>query len=141
MTLQLVNALSTWYLVGLIWLVHAVHYPLMAQVGEERFVAYERAHTARITPVVGPAMGLELVTSGWLAFEPPPQPAAVWWWVAFGLCASTWALTGLVAVPCHGQLADGFDPDAHRRLMVANRWRTLAWSARGGLVAWFLAGA
>ena len=51
----LVHAAATWFLVGLIWIIQVVHYPLFARVGEDGFVAYEAAHTRLISLVVGPA--------------------------------------------------------------------------------------
>ena len=47
---------STLYLVGVIWVVQILHYPLLANVGANGYVAYHNLHTSRITPVVAPAM-------------------------------------------------------------------------------------
>ncbi len=43
---------STWFMVGLIWLIQIVHYPLFARVGVEQFVPYEREHSRLITYIV-----------------------------------------------------------------------------------------
>jgi hypothetical protein len=37
-------------------------------------------------------------------------------------------------VPAHGVLAEGFDADAHRRLVASNWIRTIAWTARSLLL-------
>ena len=47
---------ATLYLVGVIWIVQILHYPLLAGVGVEGYPAYHNLHTSRITPVVAPAM-------------------------------------------------------------------------------------
>ena len=47
-----IHAAATWALVGLIWTVHVVHYPLFAAV-KTGFRAYHEAHMQRITLVVG----------------------------------------------------------------------------------------
>ena len=47
------NLISTWYMVGLIWLVQCVHYPLFAKVSAENYVQYQQLHERYITPVVG----------------------------------------------------------------------------------------
>ena len=60
--LLLLHVASTWYLVGLCWLVQRVQYPLMAGVGIDSFARYEQAHVARIGPVVAPMMLIELAT-------------------------------------------------------------------------------
>ena len=49
----LTNVAATLYMVGLIWCVQIVHYPLFAEVGKDGFAAYEAAHSSLITAVVG----------------------------------------------------------------------------------------
>ena len=55
----LLQAASTLAMVGLIWFVQIVHYPLFAQVGREGFSGYEQAHQNRTTFVVAPLMLVE----------------------------------------------------------------------------------
>jgi len=133
------HAASTWALVGLIWTIDVVHYPLFARVGSG-FRAYHEEHMRRITPVVGPLMLAELVTGAWLWLEPPAGDGAAVWGAGFALVVVTWAITGLFAVPAHGRLErGGFDAGAHRLLMWADRARTAVWTARGALVLWLVA--
>ena len=71
----LMNLLSTWYLVGLIWMVQIVHYKMFDRVGEAEFVQYENDHNRLITPIVMPPMLIELVTAvALLAFAPAGFP-------------------------------------------------------------------
>ena len=58
----LLHLAATLFMVGLIWFVQVVHYPLMGSVGRPEFVAYERKHTRRTAWVVGPPMLIELAT-------------------------------------------------------------------------------
>ena len=45
-TLVLVlHVAATMFMVGLIWLVQIVHYPLFAHVGADTFLAYHQRHT------------------------------------------------------------------------------------------------
>ncbi len=44
MTLLLVQAAASLYLMGLIWLIQIVHYPLMSHVCRETFAQYEQLH-------------------------------------------------------------------------------------------------
>ena len=118
----------TWALVGLIWTIQMVHYPLFAQVGPEHFVAYHRRHTREITLVVGPLMLAELVTAALLVLEGNRDP---WLLASLPLLALMWISTGFVQIPLHNTLTTGFDAHAHRRLVTTNWWRTAAWSARG----------
>jgi hypothetical protein len=55
------------------------------------------------------------------------------------LLAVVWLSTVVQLVPRHRELARGFDEMSHRRLVVANRVRTAAWTARGAVVVWMLA--
>ncbi|MEM6675428.1 MAG: hypothetical protein AAF726_21440 [Planctomycetota bacterium] len=129
------HAAATWALVGLIWTVHVVHYPLFAAVGKG-FRAYHTSHMERMTIVVAPLMLVELATAVWLWLEPPPGTEARQWLIGLVLLGVVWLETGLFAVPQHGRLEAGFDEATHRALMAGNLVRTLAWTARGALVAW-----
>jgi hypothetical protein len=46
-----------------------------------------------------------------------------------------WASTALLQIPAHGRLASGFDASAAATLVSSNWIRTVAWSARGAIVA------
>jgi hypothetical protein len=127
-TLLAVHCASTWALVGLIWTVQLVHYPLFATVGYDRFRAYHACHTRTITWIVGPLMLAELATAILLVVGGAREP---WLLVSLPPLLFNWLSTGLVQVPLHNRLATGFNPDAHRRLVATNWWRTLAWTFRG----------
>ena len=132
----LANVLSTLAMVGVIWIVQVVHYPLFAGVGGAGWAAYEAGHQSRITLVVGPLMLIELVTAVWLVLERPaalPAGAVV---LGAALVGLIWASTAFVQVPLHNALGGTFDADAHARLVATNWVRTVAWTARGGLVLW-----
>jgi len=138
MTLLVLHCFATWFLVGLIWMVQVVHYPLFAKVGQTEFVGYVAAHANLITLVVSPLMLLELLTAiALLALWPPSLPIWVGW-LGLALLCVVWITTAFVSVPLHAKLAAGFDPQAHALLVGTNWVRTLAWSARGLLLAWAL---
>jgi len=120
---------ATWALVGLIWMVQLVHYPLFAQVGPDTFRAYHARHTRRITFIVAPLMAAELLTAVLLFFRGAREP---WLLASFAPLLFNWFATWRVQIPLHNRLAAGFDSETHRRLMGTNWWRTLAWTVRGG---------
>lgn len=127
---------STWFLVGLIWTIQVVHYPLFAGVGEDRFAAYEATHARLITLVVGPMMLVEAATT-LLFLTVRPAGVPVWVaWVGLVLLAIIWISTAALQVPAHGRLAEGFDSGVHASLVATNWIRTIAWTARGVLLAW-----
>lgn len=130
----LVHAAATWALVGLIWTVQLVLYPLFARVDPAAFPAYHEAHVRRITFVVAPLMLLEAATALALLVRPPEGTCPPLPWVACALLVVVWVSTAGLQVPCHRRLEAGFDAAAHRTLVRTNWIRTAAWTLRGGLV-------
>lgn len=128
-SLLAVHAAATWFMVGLIWTVQSVHYPLFHDVGAAGFVAYERGHTRRIGRLLVFPAALEVVTAG-LVFTTDPSPLT---FTAGALLAGIWGMTALVHGPIHGRLDAGYEKRLVTRLVRANWWRTGAWTARGGL--------
>ncbi|MBC01696.1 MAG: hypothetical protein CMJ34_00120 [Phycisphaerae bacterium] len=134
--LLILQLIGTWFLVGLIWTIQVVHYPLFAGVGADRFIDYQHAHARLITLVVGPLMLIEAATALlFLTIRPAGIPAWVAWTGA-ALLLVIWVSTALIQVPDHGRLAGGFDVDVHHRLVTTNWIRTICWTARGCLLAW-----
>ncbi len=129
-------------MVGLIWFVQIVHYPLFDRVGGTGFAVYEKTHQRLTTWVVGPLMLLELATAAGLLVSALRSQSASLPWAAAGalLLAGIWATTFLLSVPQHQKLAQGFDARAHARLVTTNWLRTLGWTARGGIALWLAAG-
>ena len=128
-TVLLLHAACTWFMVGLIWFVQVVHYPLFARVGQEHFPTYEAEHARRTTLVVLAPMLGELMTSMWLWRQAPGFLTTTGAILVLGL----WLSTLLVQSPIHGRLTQGFDLRLWQNLVSSNRWRTLVWTLRGGL--------
>lgn len=135
----LAHAASTLFMVGLIWFVQVVHYPLFAAVGRQEFTAYEGAHTQLVSLVVIPAMLAEVLTAGMLLAVGRPSVGLIEGLAGAGLLVVIWGSTFLLQVPRHAELAGGFDEVAHRSLVVTNWVRTVAWTLRGGLALWMIA--
>jgi len=133
------NVAVTLYMVGLIWCIQIVHYPLFAQVGKEGFAAYEAAHSELITLVVALPMLVELVTAGLLLFFRSPAISNGEAIVGLALVVVIWLSTMFLQVPQHNILSSGFDATAHQFLVNSNWLRTIAWSLRGTLVLWMTA--
>jgi len=117
-------------MVGLIWFVQLVHYPLFGDVGEAEYARYHQAHVARTGLAVGPAMIAEAMSALWIAVAMPgvnPQLA----WTGLFLVMFVWLVTALFSVPAHGRLSDSFDGEVHRKLVSTNWLRTIGWSVRG----------
>lgn len=130
----LANCAATLFMVGLIWYVQVVHYPLFAMVGRDQFEGFHALHVDATTRVVALPMVLEGTTSLVLAWFPPSPNLAVLCWIGLGLVAVLWVSTAIRQVPIHNVLSVGFDHKAHRSLLISNWIRTAAWSIRGALM-------
>ena len=130
-SLENIQAAVTWYLVGLIWLVQVVQYPMFAYLERAHFAEAHAFHSSAIGIVVAPAMLLELALALWIAFQ---GGRGLLGWTGLALVMIIGASTFFVIVPMHEQLgARGFDAGIHGRLVAWNRVRTIAWSLRGML--------
>jgi hypothetical protein len=56
-------------MLGLIWFVQIVHYPLFSSVGEREFAGYEIQHSRLTAFVVGPPMLIEALSAIALVFS------------------------------------------------------------------------
>ncbi len=125
-------------MVGVILVVQVVHYPLFRYVEEASYEAFQAEHMRRITWIVAPLMTTELGTAILMVWTPPLGVPAWQTWTGLGLVLFIWATTGLVQVPLHRRLTDGFDASSHHHLVQTNALRTGAWVLRGGLVLFML---
>jgi len=138
-TLLIINAISTWVMVGVIWLIQLVHYPLLAYVGEAGFTAYTLRHTQWITWLVGPVMLTEALTAVLLLYYTPAiKQAPLLLSLGIVLLLVIWAATALLSVPCHEVLTKTFNLEVIHRLTNTNWVRTVGWSLRGVLLAYLL---
>ncbi|MEO1128855.1 MAG: hypothetical protein AAFX05_04005 [Planctomycetota bacterium] len=137
--LLIIHAFATMVMVGVIWTVQLVHYPLFALVGREGFERYQRAHMHRITLIVGPAMLTEAITTVWLVVLPPDDVDGLLAWIGLALLSVLWLSTATVQGPTHQRLSQGYEDRLVRRLVLSNWVRTVAWSARGVIALLLLA--
>ena len=134
----LLHLAATLTMVGVIWFVQIVHYPLFAQVGRDEFRRYEMDHQRLTAWVVGPLMLTELVSAILLVWWEPTGISTTFLWIGLALLLSVWAVTYTVQVPQHASLILSYDGAVQRRLVLGNWYRTFAWSARGLLVLWMV---
>ena len=119
-------------MVGLIWFVQIVHYPLMRRVSADGFPEYALEHQRRTTRIVGPMMLVEAGSAlllAWSAFGSTNVTSLPW--IGLSLLVVVWLSTFALQVPLHTRLASCFDDRACRRLVRTNWIRTFAWTARG----------
>ncbi|QDS96884.1 hypothetical protein HG15A2_01430 [Adhaeretor mobilis] len=134
----LLQIAATFAMVGLIWFVQIVHYPLFSRVGRDNFRRYEMDHQRLVAWVVAPVMLTELITAIILLWSRPLGISDISVWLGILLLAAIWLITYGVQVPQHATLVLAYDADVQRRLVKCNWFRTAAWSARGFLVLWMV---
>ena len=132
--LLLTQTASTLALVGLIWFVQVVHYPLFANVGRSEFADYERLHRHRTGFVAAPLMLLEAGTAIAMLWFRPAGVTTTMALLGFALVVFIWVSTFGWQVPAHNKLSGDFDTSTHRWLVRSNWLRTGLWTASGFLV-------
>ena len=125
-------------MVGLIWLIQIVHYPLFNLVGENEFQVYHKSHSVLITPLVGTVMIIELISSILLVILPPKNVSLTFPTIGVILVFIIWASTAFLQIPQHNALANAYELKAHNLLVQTNWIRTIAWSMRGLLLLYML---
>ena len=131
--LLVVHLLATAGMVGIIWFVQVVHYPLFSSVGRDAFVAYELRNTRLTSFVVGPFMAAEGATALWLAIDPPTGVPRAWAVVGLMLLGGVLICTVLVQVADHSALSIAYSDERAARLVRWNWVRTIGWTARGAI--------
>jgi hypothetical protein len=130
---------ATLFMVGLIWTIHYVHYPLFANVGEQTYVNFQAAHVERIGKLLllpWLTEGVTLIAILAIAFLGTHKALRVPAVINGAAMALVLVISGFWSAPAHGKLADGFDKAVHDQLMTANLIRTLAWSLCGICAIW-----
>jgi hypothetical protein len=137
----LIQTAAVWYMVGFIWVMQVLHYPLFDRVGRDAFPRYETDHNRLFGLLVGPGVAVTLITIVALLITRPPQVTSAVIVLEIVLFAVIIVSTALWQAPQHGKLAKGFDQGAYDFLIRSNWIRTAAWSLFGLLDLWVIGGA
>ena len=139
--LIVVHTAASLFMVGLIWTIHYVHYPLFAYVGESTYASFQAVHVERI----GRLLFVPWLTEGFtligilaLAFLGGHKTLRVPAVLNGAAMAIVLVISGFWSAPAHGKLAEGFDKAVQDQLMTANLNRTLAWTVCGACSIWIV---
>ncbi|KAM3107846.1 hypothetical protein [Phormidesmis sp. 146-33] len=103
-SLLLFCTLLTFYVLGVIWFVQLVVYPLFARVGSAEYVAYHLFYTSRIPfPVILPGFASFLLPIALILFHPVSVPL----WIVLanvGCGLVSLIVTVALEIPRHSQL-------------------------------------
>jgi hypothetical protein len=125
---------SAWVMVGIIWFVQVVHYPLLRRRDPDDYGELSRLNQKWTTYVVGPPMLIEAVCAVLSSALDRRLSETSWYWTASGLLVVIWLSTALLLVPLHRRLLAGFDAVTVESLVRRNWVRTLAWTARAAIL-------
>ncbi len=134
----LLNLVASWTMVGVIWFVQVVHYPLLAVVPVESATSVAVEHQRRTGWVVMIPMTVEGVTTLLLLGMVPDGGAWFVPWLAGLPLAVALLATVLLSVPRHARMAANPDATVGRELVTTNWVRTIAWTLRGAVTAGML---
>lgn len=140
-TLLVIHLAATLFMVGLIWTIHFVHYPLFANVGESTYASFQAAHIKRIGKLLFVPWlteGITLIGVLALAFLGGHRALRVLAVINGAAMAVVLVISGFWSAPAHSRLADGFDTSIHDQLMTVNLIRTLAWTVCGICAIWIV---
>lgn len=128
----LLHFAATAALVGLIWIVQIVAYPIMLRVSESAFKECHPYHCDRITFVVVPLIFAETGTAIWLWIRGFAEPLFFWSLIPMVVA---WLSTALIQVPLHLKSERHYSLRSIQLLVLTNWIRTLSWTARALIVA------
>ncbi len=90
--------------------------------------------------VVGPLFAGQALTTLWLLAARPAGTALLPVLAGAACLAVVLGVTAVLAVPLHRRLGEGWDADAHRRLLHADTARAVAATAGTLVAGWLLLG-
>jgi hypothetical protein len=125
------NVAATLVMVGVIWFVQHVHYPLLATFTVDSAPRVALDHQRRTGYVVGLPMAVEGISTLVLLVARPDGVSAIWPWVGACLLAVALGSTVFLSVPLHAQMAASPQADTGHKLVTTNWPRTVAWTSRG----------
>jgi hypothetical protein len=133
--LLILHFFSCAFLTGLIWVIQILTYPGFSKVAPDQFLAFHAHHSSAITWIVGPVMLLEVGTAGLLLLQ---SSNSIFLWMNLIGLMLIWLSTLLLSIPYHNILSVGFDVQAAKKLVITNWPRTILWSLRSGLLAFYI---
>ena len=126
----LANTVATCVMVGVIWFVQVVHYPLLSKFGAAQSTQVAREHQRRTVWVVGVPIAVEGTSTLFLLASRPDGVVIYLPWVGALFLAVALGSTVWLSVPLHSRMASAHDNTVARKLVRTNWPRTIAWSAR-----------
>lgn len=123
----LVHLIVCSMMVILIWVIQILHYPSFYFIEPSQFFKFHSFHSNRITWLVAPIMGIELVSATALIYL---LPSSILFQINLVGVSVLWIFTFFVSVPIHNKLKFGKEEYQIKSLIRTNWFRTMLWSLR-----------
>ena len=120
------NLSITILMLGIIWFVQLVHYPLFPKADLNNFKNFHSEHTKRISWIVAPLMISEGLVSTVLFVKMP----SIITFIGLSILIFIWISTFFIQVPINNKLNKEFDVKLFYKLLKSNWIRTIGWSLR-----------
>ena len=117
------NLIVSSILLGLILVIHFVHYKSFNFIDVEKFVEFHKFHTKNISFLVIPLMIIEVVISIIICYF----YFSILSLINLSLVALIWIITFLLQVPSHNKLSTGKSIPEIEKLVSGNVFRVYLW--------------
>ena len=117
------NLISSSILLGLILVIHFVHYKSFYFISDKEFIDFHTFHTRSISYLVIPLMIVEASTSIIICFFYYGLLPLI----NLILVLSIWIVTFFLQVPCHNKLSSGKSETTIKKLIDTNIIRVYLW--------------
>ena len=132
------NLVISSFMVGLIWLIQLVSYPLFSFVNSGDFQKYHSAHVKKIKPLVASAMTLEAGTALILLVFMSDVAVGLLVINTTLLCL-IWVSTAFLQIPYHQRLEFPENQIMYTEKLVNTNWiRTILWTSKLIISIWVL---
>lgn len=129
----LVQVLTTWTLLGILWFVQVVHYPLFRRI-KENFVQYERANLRKTAALLLPLLFIDLITNVMLVISLEKGPYTFLISFALAMNIITWFSAFFFQIEQHHELSMHFSKNIIHKLVKTNWVSTIAWTVKAALI-------
>lgn len=126
--------ISTFAMIGVIWVIQLVHYPSFSFIEEKNFVQFSKFHQTRVTYIVAPLMFIELLTAVSLVV----LKNELLFVINFVFLLFIWISTFFYFISAHTDLSKGKDPVKIKELVLLNWARTIFWTLCGIILSYYL---
>lgn len=133
-----IHLAATWFLVGVIWFVQLIHYPLFSRVGVDGFRLFNRREMFRAILIYGFPMTIEITTGILLVWYRLPGIMMLQVWINLILLMGIWGISLVLHLPKQLLLFKSVNLMVVKKIVLFNWFRTVGWTLRGALMIWII---